>query len=75
MEKLLNIILELRVVWNKYKVIPPTLTHTITITLETSVDVESIRLWLLQSLSETLQSIAIQTNANEQVISIETTKP
>ena len=74
MEELPNIIPGLKVVWNKHKVIPPTSTHTITITLDTSIDVNSIKSWLLESLSDTLQSISTQTGAEEKLISIETTK-
>ena len=64
----------MRVVWNRDKSIPPTSTYTITITLETSIEVESIKLWLLESLGSTMQGIASKTNSTEQLISIETTK-
>jgi hypothetical protein len=74
MEKLPNIKPIIKCIWNKHKNIPDTFTHTITITLDTSVDVESIKQWLLESLSESLQSIAIQTGAKETLVSIETTK-
>lgn len=74
MEELPNVIPTMKVVWNKLKTIPPTSVNVITITLDTSVEVESIKQWLLSTLTETLQSIAIQTGAEEKLISIETTK-
>jgi len=74
MEELPNLIPKMSVVWNKHRVIPPTSTYTITISVETSVDVESIRTWLLEMLGGTLQSIAVQTRAEEKLISIETIK-
>ena len=74
MEKLPDIIPTMKCIWNKHKVIPDTSTHTITITVDTSIDVDSIKSWLSESLSSTLQSIAIQTGAEEKLISIETTK-
>ena len=74
MEELPNITPTMKVVWNKHKVIPPTSTYTITINLETSVDVESIKQWLSESLSSMLQSVSHQTNSKEQLLSIETIK-
>lgn len=74
MEELPNIIPTMRCVWNKHKVVPTTSVSVITITLDTSVEVDSIKKWLLETLTETLQSIAIQTGTEEKLISIETTK-
>jgi len=74
MEEQLNYQSMMRVVWNRDESIPPTSTYTITITLETSIEVESIKLWLLESLGSTMQGIASKTNSTEQLISIETTK-
>jgi len=58
MEELPNIIPTMKCVWNRNKTIPTTSVNVITITLDTSVDVESIKEWLLSTLTETLQSIA-----------------
>lgn len=74
MEKLPNIIPTMRCIWNRNKSIPSTSVSVITITLDTSVEVDSIKQWLLETLTETLQSIAIQTGAEEKLISIETQK-
>lgn len=73
MERLPNIIPELKVVWNRNKTIPTTSVNVITITLDTSVDVDSIKQWLLSSLTDMLQVVATQTGAKEQLLSIETT--
>ena len=61
--------------WNRNKSIPTTSVSVITITLDTSVDVDSIKQWLLSSLTEMLQVVAEQTNAKETLISVETNKP
>lgn len=74
MEELPDTIPTMRCVWNKHKVVPTTSVNVITITLNTSIDVDSIKKWLLETLTETLQSIAIQTGAEEKLISIETSK-
>jgi hypothetical protein len=72
MEELHNT--DLRVVWNRNKAIPPTSKHELTITIETSTNIESIKEWLKDMFSQTLHSIATQTNANEQLINITTKK-
>ena len=74
MEELPNIQPTMKCVWNKNKIIPTPSTHVITITLNTSIDIESIKQWLSESLSETLQNISNQTNAEEKLTSIETIK-
>ena len=74
MKEIANYIPKLSVIWNRNKSIPTTSVNVITITLDTSVEVGSIKEWLLSTLTETLQSIAIQTGAEEKLISIETTK-
>ena len=74
MGELPNNIPEMKCVWNKNKIIPPTSNYTISINIETSVDIDSIKQWLSGTLTETFQTIAQQTNAKEELISIETTK-
>lgn len=74
MEELPNIQPTMRCVWNRNKTIPATSVNVITITLDTSVEVGSIKEWLLSSLTDMLQVVATQTGAKEQLISIETTK-
>ena len=64
----------MKCIWNKHKNIPDTFKHTITIEIETSVDIDSIKQWLSDTISGTLQSISTQTRAKEELISIETTK-
>jgi hypothetical protein len=74
MEELHSHIPDLRVVWNRNKAIPPTSKYELIITIETSTDIESIAEWLKNMFSQTLHSIATQTNAKETLINLITKK-
>lgn len=74
MEEQPNYNVELKCVWNRLKTIPDTSIYNIIITIETSVEVESIKSWLLEFIGNSMKNIASQTGANEQLISIETIK-
>lgn len=71
MEKLPDKLPVLRVVWNRNKTIPSTHAYEITIRIKTSIDIKSIEDWLLESLGGTLENLANQTGAKEELIKIE----
>lgn len=70
MEELINPEIKMKCIWNKNKIIPDVHSHVITINLQTSVDIESLRQYLSETLSGVLSNIAIQTGAEEKLINI-----
>lgn len=70
MGELINPEIKMKCIWNRNKTIPDIHHHVITINLETSVNIESLRQYLEETLTGVLANIAIQTGAEEKLINI-----
>ncbi len=62
--------LTMKCVWNKNKVIPDTHIHTISVKIQTSADITSLKQFLTETLNGIMSNVAAQTNADEKLISI-----